>query len=356
MALLFNYSLNNLTLSAQLPGWFAGITGTPTLGVGDGPQGINTIHCNGNVNGYTLVPNIAIPINGNGLIVGAGFNITGGFSGQTGLFGIGGIGTGNYSTQVGVSNDGSLQFFTYGQAQHSSASGVFSFGTRHEIEVKISSFAAAGVVTLYLDGVAVTGLTAINLPFLVNAQDGATIHTVCVGGSSYGGFAGSTQLVDSVYAMDTSGAIDNAPVGVAISIPYTPLGAGNKTQWAVTGAANGYQALQNIPANSSEYISSGTPGQEETVTLTNLLGITLSSVYGVCIGASQEEDTPGGGRSTTLGVGNGTTQNYGTIYNDWPLGTTYAYNATPFSENPFTATNWAPVDLATLEAAVKLLT
>jgi hypothetical protein len=156
--------------------------------------------------------------------------------------------------------------------------------------------------------------------------------------------------------MDTTGSFDNAPVGVAISIPYTPLGAGNKTQWAVTGAANGYQALQNIPANSSEYISSNTVGQEETVTLTNLFSISLSAVYGVSVGASQEEDTPGGGRSTTLGVGNGTTQNYGTIYNDWPLGTTYAYNVTPFSSNPFTSVAWQPTDLTTLECAVKLLT
>ena len=74
MALLFTYSANNID-TAALPGAYASYAGSPTVGAADGPQGINTIHTNGT--GYHVwLPNISVAINGNGLIVGAGFNVT----------------------------------------------------------------------------------------------------------------------------------------------------------------------------------------------------------------------------------------------------------------------------------------
>ena len=77
----------------------------------------------------------------------------------------------------------------------------------------------------------------------------------------------------------------------------------------------------------------------------------ISGVYGICVIADQRQDTSGGGRTIELGVGDGSTRQYGSA---WGLGTTYAMNTTPFSFNPITSSAWTLGDLTTLQVAARL--
>ena len=355
IALLFNYSANNIN-TAALPGAYAAVAGSPTVGSADGPQGINTIHCNGSSNAVFL-PNIAISVNGNGLIVGAGFNVTSFGAGSIGLMLIGSnVNTGGLA--VCVSADGSMQVTVlYGSyTNYSSASGVFTFGNRHEVEIKISTFAGTNAVTVYLDGAAVAGLTAIDVANLLNLPDGSTIHSVLVGGSlgivaGGSGATGTPVVVDSTYANDTTGSAPcNGPLGPCISIPMFTAGVGQESAWTPNGATPGWNCLHEVPPDGdTTYISDSNPGDEEACTLTAPFGI--SGVYGVSVISDQRQDTGGGGRTIELGVGNGTTRSYGSA---WPLGTTYKMNTTPFSTNPLTSAPWVLADLSTLQVAAKL--
>jgi len=355
MALLFNYSANNITAIAQSGNAWANITGSPTIGVGDGPQGINTVHCSGNGSGIWL-PNIAIPINAQGLVVGGGYNVSSFGSGATGLMCLGsstgGIGGTSGLIYLQVSTDGSLQVVSVisaHQTTKSSASGVFTFGNRHEVELAISAFSNSGTVTVYLDGVAVPGLTAVSMGNLSSMDDGSTIHSVNMG--FVNNFLQTTLIViDSTYALDTTGSFCNAPLGPAISVPMIPNGVGQESQWTANGASLGWQCISEVPPDDdTTYISSSTPNQEETAALTTPAGI--SGVYGVTVLGDQRQDTSGGGRTIDLGLGNGSTRSYGSAFG---LGTTYKTNAQPFSSNPFTSAAWLLADMTALEVAAKL--
>lgn len=347
MALLFNYSANNIN-TAALPGAYAGFNGAPTVGIADGPQGINTIHCNGQHN-YVALPNVGVAINGNGLIVGGGFNITGSYLSATGIYCIGGNGN-DPSLLLQVSADGSIQIFIPGGTVYSSPSGTLTFGNRHEIEITVSAFSTSGTVSVDLDGVAVTGLTAIAVANLASLNDGGTIHTVLVGGGQLGSWSATPIIVDSTYAMDTTGSFCNAAVGPAISVPMIPNAPGQESAWTPSGAALGWECISEIPPDGdTTYISSDTPTQEEACALSAPVGI--SGVYGVSVISDQRQDTSGGGRTIELGLGNGTTRSYGSA---WGLGTTYAMNTTPFSENPFTSSAWTLGAMTGLQVAAQL--
>lgn len=363
MALLFNYSFNNLTLAAQLPGALANISGSPTIGVADGPgtTAINTLHTDGK-NSWGWVPNVGIPINSQGFGIGCGFNVTAFGSAATNLYAIGSSGSSNFAgallLQLGA--DGSLQCWIAGQIGtfFSSPSGTFTFGSRHEVEMIISSFSSTASVTVKLDGVAVTGLTSMAFNLTAYLPDGPTIHSIAFGGSNAfftGGTVTSTPIVcDSIYAIDTTGSAPcNALLGPCISIPYIPSGVGHVSGFSVFGESFGWQALAVIPpAGDTSYIYSATPTTQESCALTGPSDIT--AVYGLSVIANQRQDTAGGGRTTSLGIGNGSSQNYPTFFGTWPLGTSYKTNTTPISSNPFTSAPWALADLSTLEVAVKV--
>lgn len=351
MALFFNYSAGNLTATGQLPGGWAGMNGSPTFGSADGPAGINTVHCDGKTS-WVYMPNVAIPINAQGLICGCGFTVSG-VSISTGLMSIGGIS--DYCIAIQLSADGSIQAFnTNGGTIFSSPSGVFAFSTRNEVEVLISAFSAGGLLTVALNGVDLAGLSSIAIGQLTNLADGGTIHTVAMGGNPNSA-AVSTVIVDSTYAGDTTGSFFNTLQGPCISQPMIPNGVGNASAWSVSGFANGWQALAVIPpAGDASYIYDDTPGDQEAVELS--LPANLTAVYGLTVFADMRQDTSGGDRTVSLGVGNGSTQDYGSIYGTWGLGTTYATDGTPFSSNPFTGVAWALADLNTLQWAAKLAT
>lgn len=356
MALLINYSFNNIE-TAQLPGALAAIYGAPTVGFGDGPQGINTLHTNGagGSGSFGWLPNIAIT-GSTGLIVGAGQNVTSFGSGQTQLMHVGSSSSLN-ALVLAVNADGSMALYIIdGTNSFTSASGVFTFGSRHEVEIKVTEFNSSGTVTVYLDGVAVSTLTNVqprNISGTILAlNDGSTIHSVGIGGGLQGGLSSTLIVNDSFYAMDTTGSFCNAPVGPAISVPMFPDGVGQDSAWTPVGATPGWNCIHEVPPDGdATYISSATANQEEACTLSAATGI--SGVYGVSIIADQRQDTSGGGRTTEIGIGNGTTRSYGTA---WGLGTSYVMNTTPFSSNPFTAAAWALADLSTLQIAAKLTT
>jgi len=353
MAALFNYSFNNIN-TAALPGALANTTGSPTVGSGDGPQGINTFHTDG-ATAWGWLPNIGIAINTVGLILGGGFNVAAA-SAFANIFAVGSQGTSNFANAlvVQVASDGSMQVGVVEGTYYSSPSGTFTFGNRHEIELKISEFSSTASVTLYLDGVSVSGLTS--LAFNLSAMpDGATIHSVAVGGSNavnnmVDAPTARAIVCDSFYAFDTSGSFCNAPVGPAISVPMIPNAPGQESAWTPNGASLGWECISEIPPDGdTTYISSSTPTQEEACALSAPSGI--SGVYCVSVISDQRQDTSGGGRTIELGLGNGTTRSYGSA---WGLGTTYKMNTTAFSENPFTSSAWTLAAMTGLQVAADL--
>ena len=129
-----------------------------------------------------------------------------------------------------------------------------------------------------------------------------------------------------------------------------PNGVGQESAWTPEGVTYGWQALSVIPpAGDTSYIESDTANQEEACELSAPSGI--SGVYCISVVSDQRQDTAGGGRTTKLGYGDGTTREYGSA---WGLGTSYVMNTTAFSYNAITDAAWELVDTETLQVCVKL--
>lgn len=346
MGLLFNYSCGNIT-TAFLPGAYANVGGSPAVGIADGPQGINTVHTDGSGT-YVLIPNVAIAINGIGMVAGAGFTVQGAFTSSPGVLL---IEIGNAGVTLRVSVDGSMQLTTDigGSNSYSSASGTFTFGNRHEVELEISSFAASNSCTVYLDGVAVAGLTGVQLSHLTGLNDGSTIHTVAMGGGISEGSA-TAVVMDSTYVLDTSGSAPcNGPLGPCISVVMIPNAPGQFSAWTPNGASLGWECISEVPPdNDTTFISSAVSGTQEACELSPPVP-TITAVYGLSVISDQRQTQAGGGRTIALGVGNGSSTHSPSTYGTWGLGTVYKMNTTPLSSNPFNGLPWALVDLATLQ-------
>ena len=115
--------------------------------------------------------------------------------------------------------------------------------------------------------------------------------------------------------------------------------------WTANGVANGYEALDNDPANTAEYIEAATVADE------SLFGVSISQIGMIAVGAvavqytGRKTDAAAGDCQSSL-VSNGTTDDGAD--NAMP-DTTYQQFYDPYPLNPDGNTDWVPSAVTTLE-------
>jgi hypothetical protein len=223
---------------------------------------------------------------------------------------------------------------------------------QYELDIKWTTD-TTGYVKFYRDSVLFCQITGIQTQTAYQAGRGQP--TVCAFGnvpSISSGYATETTYFDDLYLCDSSGSAHNTgPIGDKKIVIMIPNGAGNETQFSVVGESDNWQAVsQNPPLYDSAYVSSTTIGDEDTYTLsTPATAFTAVDAIAVTVLARKDD---AGDRTISAGIGNGTTQAYGTAYG---LGADYTYAQTIFDgENPLTSAAFTPTDLTTLEAALKI--
>jgi hypothetical protein len=230
-----------------------------------------------------------------------------------------------------------------------SAAGLIATGTWYYIEMKIVfSTTATGSVVVNLNGpTQILNLTSVQTAQSSNAScDSVAIEAV-------GNSSSTTVIIDDLYVCDTTGSQNNAFLGDVKYVTVLPASpAGRLDQWAQTGGTGGqpWTAVNETnPDDDTSYVSDATVGDIEDFNLGS--HGTIATLYGVGVNAYARKDDAGV-RTLGLGVGDGTTENFDAGH---ALGATYHCYVRTLDSNPLTSAAWATSDLATLQAALKVI-
>lgn len=212
-----------------------------------------------------------------------------------------------------------------------------------ECDVTLSN-SGAGAVTIRFNGTTVVTEASVN-----TSPSGVGCSIIAL--VNEWGNGNSESFVDDLYCLNTT-APNNTFLGDIKIIPLLPAGNGRIDGFSRFGgtSAGNWTAVNEVPPDyDTSYVYTSTAGTEDCYTLTTLSNVT--TIVAVQLnGFARKDDTPS--RVLSLGVGNGTTENFdaGTALN-----TTYTYILRQLDINPLTSAAWAVTDFTTLQAAVKLI-
>jgi hypothetical protein len=242
-----------------------------------------------------------------------------------------------------VSADGTLEASQPGGAGIIcfSSPGAFTFNTRQYVEFAYQYVTGTNIsVVLYVNGTLVAGN---NIP--------ASFQTT---GQVYWGdlndqFGGDIQF-GTFYVNDSTTSFCNTVLGNTYMNLYLPNAEGRVDTWTPFGDSPNYNCVNNAPPlGDGQYNYTSTVNNADCYAIPAPPG-TLSSIKGVVSMANIRMDVAGS-RSVAVGLGNGSTESYGSGNALTTSYTTYRQN---FSSNPFTSAAWLTTDINTLQAAVKV--
>jgi hypothetical protein len=156
---------------------------------------------------------------------------------------------------------------------------------------------------------------------------------------------------DDFYICDNTGATNNTflgPIGV-----YTMVPTGNSTPLGMTASAgSNYACVDEIPWNSTDYVTANASGQTDMYTLSGLPGtLSASSVPGVLVKARSMKPTVNSGQAQLV-VSNSTFTSYSA--NKSITQASYISNCATFELQP-NGSAWTQADIGTMVAGVKIV-
>lgn len=193
---------------------------------------------------------------------------------------------------------------------------------------------------IYKDGVQVYSSTnsASNFSWDGNLLIGSALY-----GSEY-------YMIDDLYVLDDTGSANNARITTSTYVPRIETLVPTSTvanDFTLTGVAAAHEALDNIPLNTSHYISSSTTGHKIRCSLGDLSNITnIKGVQftGICSNATAANN------------------DWKFLMNNTEVGTTKTVtdilqNSTPITQqifdiNPLTSSTWVVNDINSIETGI----
>jgi hypothetical protein len=200
-----------------------------------------------------------------------------------------------------------------------------------EIRVLAGTNNSNGQIELRMNGESIINETGVDTFF--SGQIGCT-------GAVLNGTDHYDPLYDDIYVIDTTGSVNNTWLGDVKVEALFPNGAGNSTQFSVTGAASNYQAVDDNPVDDdTSYVSSSTLNQKDTYAYENLSTIT-QSIKGVIVHTLAKKDSTGT-RAITALIRSGTTDysqdEYFLAYGDTDE---YGFRSSVTDVDPDTSVAW----------------
>src|SRR5581483_2786303 len=172
--------------------------------------------------------------------------------------------TGTVQVSLGLSSAGVLQFYrnapTGSPIGSASSSNAFTGGVWHFLEVQVTfATGTGGSVQCWVDGVSVINSSSLN-----TSQSGtASANKISIGNLSNN----YTPVVDDLYCHDTTGGVNDTRLGDRVIRTIVPNGAGSFTNFTPSGAANNWQAIDEIPANDLiDYVASPNVNDRDSYT------------------------------------------------------------------------------------------
>ena len=224
-----------------------------------------------------------------------------------------------------------------------SSNGAFTFGQRNYIEVQYQCNSGGTSIssTIFVNGIVV-------------ASGSATVAVAATTSVVFGDFQGlfgpSNLEVGTMYVNDSTGSFCNGPLGNTYMNLLLPDSEGRVDTWTPFGNSPNFACVNTVPPpGDATYNFTSTVNNADCYGLQAPAG-NLGSITGVVSMASLRIDVAGS-RSVAVGLGNGSTESYGS-----GVAMTTSYNTVRqnFSSNPFTSSAWLTTDIAALQGAVKV--
>lgn len=162
--------------------------------------------------------------------------------------------------------------------------------------------------------------------------------------------AAQEEFVDDVFAWNDPTAPELATLELTadFSVVYGLPDANGATQdWTVTGAANAFQAIDNVPPDgAAQYIEAANPGDISDFNIPSL-ATGVFAVFGVKHQYYSQKTTAGSGNVQGSIIANGTPG----VGTDRAQATSFVYYEDYYATNPDTGIAWVPADLASLDVS-----
>lgn len=218
---------------------------------------------------------------------------------------------------------------------------TFSAGTGFSVQLKATINSSTGSYELRLNGLGTAEFSGSG----ANTQTGASADiTAAVMGGFSGTFA--NVRIQDFWFMDGS---NSFPGDVFVDYKVVN-GAGTYQDFTPSTGTDHDALLDEIPPNTSDYVSSSTSGHKETNTVTALSGSSLT-IIGVQAVNYMFKDNPGLVAARNL-IRSGSTNSAGsTVYPS----TTAGYFVTPYAVDPNTGSAWTSSAVNAAEVGVEIV-
>ena len=220
------------------------------------------------------------------------------------------------------------------------STGVVSSNAWFYVEVKyVFGSGTSGAIQVKVDNVDFINVTGID-----TAGGAASVNTFYFQTST-------TAYYDDFYICDNTGTTNNTFLG-PISV-YTMVPTGNSTPLNMTASSGlNYACVDEMPWNSTDYVTATASGQTDMYTLSGLPGsLTASSVSGVLVKARSMKPTVNSGQAQLV-VSNSAFTSYSSSRTITQ--TSYISNWATFELQP-NGSAWTQADIGTMVAGIKIV-
>lgn len=228
------------------------------------------------------------------------------------------------------------------------SAGAVAAGASVFVESLVTLSDTVGVVTVRVNGVAALSVTAADTK---NAGTKTVLDSVLLGRSSTNTGAGDTSIDDFYLCNAAGSAPSNTFLGDVRVRALLPTGNGNSSQLLGSDAdsTDNYLLVDEVPADTADYVGSATDDQKDTYQMANLVELT-GTVFGVQ-GVAQVLKTDAGARSAAL-----VTRSGGSDFDsaDLAVGTSATFVSAVREADPATAAAWTIAGVNAAEAGVKV--
>jgi hypothetical protein len=255
---------------------------------------------------------------------------------------------GNVGDQIAIefTEDGVIRAYRGGTLIATTGNNVFHLNEWFWFELKLKVHNTSGIIEVRINTVTVisfTGDTHSGTPVLSLPYGWDTIHYLVPP-------SGSTTILymDDIYILDNTGSHNTDYLGNTRVNTQLTISAGDLTQFSLVGAAANWDAVNDTALNDSEYVYSGTVGQEDLYTMNP--NVAAQNIFGVQVrGAYRQDD------STQI-VAHNILKTGGTIYEggDQYLSGSYRYYRDIWELNPHSGVGWVSADLNAIQAGTKV--
>lgn len=226
-----------------------------------------------------------------------------------------------------------------------SSSPVVTAESYQHIEAMVFFSNTVGTVEVRVNGVTVLSLTGQDTVNTSNAECSQIIYGAVNTGAT-------TVDMDDLFTYDTNGSYNNTFIGDRRVLTLFPSADTIQADWSVTGAASGYQAIDDTtPDGDTTYIaavSSGSPGTISEFEMGDLPdGISAISAV-MLVGMMRK--TEAGVANVQMSVISNDIESHGT---DRPITEIYTYYSDVFETDPNTAAPFTPTGVNNMQIKIE---